>query len=158
MNNGHEFGSESNVNTNAPIHGLEVVVVEDSLPLRTRIAASVGAVPGVATVREAEDVPSGLRLLQEREPDVVILDIELPGQSGLDFLKIIRRRGCAALLIMLSNHDHPKLRQMCAELGADYYFHKLTQFELVAESCRKLAERRQQKVDGSEPGTNRRQG
>src|SRR5271166_3685418 len=113
----HESRSGSNTNTNIPASGLQVVLVDDSVPLRERMAASVSAVHGVAMVRQANEVPSGLRLLQEREPDVVILDIELPGQNGLDFVKIVRRRGCSALIIMLSNHDHPKLRQKCAELG-----------------------------------------
>jgi DNA-binding NarL/FixJ family response regulator len=135
--------SESESNANKPVSGLQVVLVDDSVPVRERLAASVSAVHGVALVRQAEDVPSGLRLFDEREPDVVILDIELPGQSGLDFVKIVRRRGCSVLIIMLSNHDHPKLRQKCADLGANFYFHKLTQFERVAEVCGEVAGRRE---------------
>lgn len=87
-------------------------------------------------------MPGGLRLLEASEPDVLILDIEMPGESGIDLLKISRRRAYASVIIMLSVHDHPILRRKCLELGADYYFHKLTEFERVAEVCRDLVERR----------------
>jgi DNA-binding NarL/FixJ family response regulator len=141
-----------------PANGLQVVLVDDSIPLRERMAASVSAVHGVARVRLANDVPSGLRLFEEHEPDVMILDIELPGQNGLDLLKIIRRRRSSSLIIMLSNHDHPKLREKCADLGANFYFHKLTQFEQVAEVCRKLAESREQQAHSSDLGSSQKPG
>ncbi len=122
--------------------GIEVVLVDDSVLMRERVAASVRAVKGVTAIRQAGDVAAGLLLLEAGAPAVVLLDIEMPGQSGLEFLEIARRRGCAAVIIILSIHDYPKLRQRCADLGADFYFHKLTEFEQVAEVCRGLAQRR----------------
>lgn len=121
---------------------VEVVLVDDSVPVRERVAASLAALDGVEVVGQAGDVPSGLRLLEEREPDVLILDLELPGQSGLDLLKIAKRRGYASVIIMFSIHDHPKLREKCAELGAAFYFNKNSEFELASEVCRKLAMQR----------------
>src|SRR5579864_4767535 len=61
---------------------LRVVLVDDSLEVRRRVAESLSEVQGVVIVGQAGDVPSGLRLLSEQQPDVLILDIELPGQSG----------------------------------------------------------------------------
>jgi len=136
----HVTESESNEDTRAG--GLQVVLVDDSVPVRERVAASVSAVQGVASVRQADDVTSGLRLLETGRTDVLVLDIEMPGRSGLEFLEIARGRGCAALIIMLSIHDYPKLRQKCADLGADFYFNKLTEFQQVAEVCRDLFNRR----------------
>jgi DNA-binding NarL/FixJ family response regulator len=123
---------------------IEVVLVDDSKLMRDRVVASLAVVNGVGVIREAGDVPSGLRLLEVAEPDVLILDIEMPGQSGIDLLKIAKRRTYAAVIIMLSIHDHPILRQKCLDLGADFYFHKLNEFERVAAVCRELVERRRQ--------------
>jgi DNA-binding NarL/FixJ family response regulator len=121
---------------------LEVIIVDDSLPMRERLAASLVTLEGVDIIGQADDVPAGLSLLEQRRPDVLILDIELPGQSGMDLLKIAHRRNFAPVIIMFSIYDHPKLRQMCLGQGAAYYFHKLTQFDRVAEVCRELTEQR----------------
>jgi DNA-binding NarL/FixJ family response regulator len=140
VNSDNAIGSESE--NKASASGLQVVVVDDSILMREHVVESLSVIKGVAEIRQADDVPSGLCLLEGRKLDVLILDIELPGQSGLDLLKIARRRDYATVIIMFSIHDHPTLRQKCAELGADFFFHKLSEFERVAEVCRELAERR----------------
>lgn len=151
MDRNNAIGFESNGNTDA--RGLQVLLVDDSVPLRERVAASVSEVDGVAAVRQAGDVPAGLRLL-EAKPDVVILDIEMPGQSGLDLIKIARQSGYSGVIIMLSIFDHPKLRQKCADLGADFYFHKLSEFQRVAEVCRELVKSRKGQADEAGSGPN----
>ena len=128
----------------AKVRPLEVVLVDDSELIRRRLAASVAAVSGVGTIREAHDVPAGLRLLEVAEPDVLVLDIEMPGQSGIDLLKIAKRRAYASVVIMLSVHDHPVLRQKCLDLGADFYFHKLTEFDKVATVCQEMVDHMRQ--------------
>jgi signal transduction histidine kinase len=121
--------------------GLQILLVDDSTLMRVHLTGSLNALDGVAEIRQASDVPSAIRLLQERAADVIILDIELPGQSGLELLKIVRNRDPLTTVIMISIHDLPTLRQKCADLGANYFFHKLTEFERVAEVCRELADR-----------------
>jgi len=150
MNNNSATGSESNNKT--PSSSLTVVVVEDSILMRAHVAASLSAIKGVAAVRQAGDVPSALHLLETIKPDVLILDIELPGRSGLDLLKTVRKTDAAVVIIMLTNHDQPRMRKRCAELGANYFFNKLSEFGRVAEVCRELAERRTQQP-GSSPRT-----
>jgi two-component system invasion response regulator UvrY len=125
---------------------LQVVLVDDSLPMRERLVASLVALDGVEIIGQANDVPSGLRLLETRPPDVLVLDVELPGQSGMDLLKIAHRRKFAPVIIMFSIYDHPKLRQLCLNNGATHYFHKLTQFDDIADLCRELAVKKRQQT------------
>lgn len=148
MNNSDAIGSGPNPQGIPP--ALQIVLVDDSILMREHIVDSLYAVEGVGAIREALDVPSGLRLVQERQPDVLIIDVELPGQSGLDLLRLVRRRDTNTVIIMFSMHDHPSLRQKCAGLGADFFFHKLTEFEKVADVCREVIQRRRQK-DGPNP-------
>jgi DNA-binding NarL/FixJ family response regulator len=150
MNDNKEMGPKSNDETSDG--RLNVVLVEDSILMRAHVAASLSAIKGVAEVRQADDVPSGLRLLETIKPDVLILDIELPGRSGLDLLKIVRKQDAAVVIIMLTNYDEPEFRQRCAEFGANYFFNKSTEFLRVAEVCRELAARRAQQA-GSSPRT-----
>jgi DNA-binding NarL/FixJ family response regulator len=121
---------------------LQIILVDDSEPMRERLAASLTALEGVEIIGQASDVPSGMRLLEARHPDVLIMDVELPGQSGMDLLKIAHRRKFAPVIVMFSIHDHPKLRKLCEDNGATHYFHKLTQFDNVADLCRALVAQR----------------
>ena len=131
--------------------GLQILLVDDSEAMQGHILESLGGIGGVAEIRVAPDVPAGLRLLQQRRADLLILDVELPGQSGIDLLKIARRRDEATAIIMFSIHDHPTLRQKCADLGADFFFHKVTEFEKLAEVCRELIQRRLVPGAGANP-------
>lgn len=116
-----------------------VVLVDDSAVVRERVAATLSSLGGVAVVGQAGDVPEGLRLVREARPDLLILDIGLPGESGITLLETVKQEQLVPLVAMLTNQDHPKLRQHCAELGADFYFHKPTEFEKMIDLCFELA-------------------
>jgi DNA-binding NarL/FixJ family response regulator len=143
MNDKSATSPESNDKT--PSSSLTVVVVEDSILMRAHIVASLSAIKGMGAIRQAGDVPSGLQLLETVKPDVLILEIQLPGLTGLQLLKAVRKTDPAMVIIMLTHHDQPRLRKRCAQLGANYFFSKSTEFERVAEVCRDLAERRAQR-------------
>jgi len=116
-----------------------VVLVDDSAVVRERVAATLAGLGGIEIAGQASDVPEGLRLLRETKPDLLILDIGLPGESGITLLETTRQDKLAPCVMMLTNQDHPKLRQHCLALGADYYFHKPTEFEKMIDLCFTLA-------------------
>ncbi|MGC3958607.1 MAG: response regulator [Verrucomicrobiota bacterium] len=120
-------------------HVYRVVLVDDSAVVRERVAATLSSLGGVQVVGQAGDVPDGLRLVRETKPDLLILDIGLPGESGITLLETAKQEQLVPLIMMLTNQDHPKLRQHCAELGADFYFHKPTEFEKMIDLCFELA-------------------
>jgi DNA-binding NarL/FixJ family response regulator len=140
MSGDNKMNSESG--HKPPAGGLSVVLVEDSILMRAHVASALGAIKGLAPLQQAVDVPAGLRLLQTVKADVLILDIGLPGQSGMDLLKIARGRDPNIVIIMLTIHDHPMLRKNAFELGANHFFNKFHEFDRVAEVCSQLAERR----------------
>jgi DNA-binding NarL/FixJ family response regulator len=124
---------------------VRVVLVDDAVFLRERLAELLSALEGVEVVGQAVDVPSGSTLVRELRPDVLVLDIDLPGQSGLELLEKIGRQEDGPLIIVLTNYDYPVLRHGCAKLGADFYFYKPIEFERVTEVCQDLAKRRTRK-------------
>jgi len=69
---------------------IRVLIVEDETDARESLAAVLGC--DGAEVREAEDVPAALRVLDAWQPDVMIVDIYLPGKSGYDFMRSVRAR------------------------------------------------------------------
>ena len=65
------------------------------------------------------------------KPDAVILDIRLPGRSGIQVLKEIKAAHPETVVIMLTNYDFDQYRRQCLQLGADYFFNKTLEFEKV---------------------------
>ena len=125
---------------------LRVVLVDDSSLFRERIAALISGLPGVEIVGQAPDALTGLAFAQALLPDVMVLDIGLPGSSGIELLKAVKIRSQPPLVVMLTNHNVRQLRDKCFELGAEFYFYKPDEFEKAVEVCRDLAERRSQTI------------
>ena len=78
------------------------------------------------SVEHAGDGESALRKATENPPDLVFLDIRLPGMSGLDLLRALRARDTTRSLpvVILSAFDEPQLRAAGIELGALEYLIK----------------------------------
>src|ERR671926_150798 len=80
----------------------------------------------------AHDAPTALRLFEERNPDLVVLDINLGASSGLDVLRELRKRSPVAV-IMLTALDSEEDKVRGLELGADDYLTKpFSHRELIA--------------------------
>jgi len=68
----------------------------------------------------------------------VILDIRMPGGSGIDVLEDIKKINAAPIVIILTNYPYPQYRKKCMAAGADYFFDKSSEFEKVTEVLKKL--------------------
>ena len=87
------------------------------------------------------DGPSGLKAAAEFDPEVIILDIMLPGMDGVGLLKELRRRGNQAPVIMLTARNTPADKVHSLDLGADDYLTKPFSMEELAARIRALLRR-----------------
>ena len=74
-------------------------------------------------------------------PEVVVLDIRMPGGSGIDVPKHVKRQRPAPVVIMLTNYPFPPYRSRCLAAGADFFFDKSTELDQVAGALGELARR-----------------
>ena len=101
---------------------ISLLLVDDDDPFGPRWAASSSRHGfGVTLAASGEDA---LARLAEREPDVVLLDLRLPGMSGLDTLKIIRERHPATDVIVLTGHGSIDTAIESIRMGAFDYVGK----------------------------------
>jgi DNA-binding NarL/FixJ family response regulator len=119
---------------------LQVAIIEDRREIRAGLAALIGGTEGFRCADVFASMEDALPALAERAPDVVLVDIGLPGMSGIEGLKILRARHPALPLVMLTVYDDDEriFDALCA--GASGYLLKKTAPSRLIESLREAAE------------------
>jgi DNA-binding NarL/FixJ family response regulator len=119
-------------NNSAPAqHTLKIFIADDSAIVRERLVTMLTELNGVEIVGQAETVSEAIAAIDNLKPDVVILDIRMPGGSGLDVLQHIKQTQPAPRVIVLTNYPYPAYRQKCLQAGADYFLDKSTEFDQI---------------------------
>ena len=85
--------------------GLDVLVVDDELPVLDELAFLLGRDPRIASVVTAASGADALRVLQERAVDAVFLDVAMPGLSGLDVAGLLARFRRPPPVVFVTAHD-----------------------------------------------------
>lgn len=98
-----------------------------------RLTNLLGDMKNVEIVGSAFDGVTAQASIEQLKPEVVILDIEMPGRSGLELLRSIKRMVPPITVIVLTNASHPQYRKRCAEEGADFFFDKSREFHKVPD-------------------------
>jgi two-component system response regulator NreC len=98
-----------------------VLVVDDHAVVREGIRGVLAATPGFDVVGEAGDGAEALELAEEQRPDVVVLDLTMPGMSGLEATAALRRQSTNVRVLILSMHDHPEYVLQAVRAGAHGY-------------------------------------
>ncbi len=117
---------------------LKVLIADDSALLRERLSRLLSLIEGIEIAGAAPDGATALRLVQTLKPDALILDLRMPGGSGLEVLQQIRQAGVRLKVIVLTSFPYPQYRERCLAAGADYFFDKSEELELVGETLRQL--------------------
>ncbi len=117
---------------------MNLVISDDSPVVRVRLSHMIGELKNVNIVGEAENVQKSIEIIEELKPDIVILDISMPGGSGLDVLKNIREKFLHTTVIILTNYSFPQYRKICMDSGADYFFDKSNEFDKVVDVLKDL--------------------
>ena len=114
----------------------KILVVDDSNLVRGLLSDMLSELDGVCTVYRAADAREGLELISKLEPDLVTLDIKMPGETGVDVLAKIKARKNSPEVVMLTNYPFSTYRKRCAERGADHFLDKTTELHKLLEVVR----------------------
>jgi DNA-binding NarL/FixJ family response regulator len=112
---------------------MRVLIVDDSEAVRERIKMLISELTMVEMIGEAENARQAIEHIRQQAPDVVILDIRMPGGNGIDVLREIDKKDRLPVIIMLTNYPYPQYRRKCMDAGADFFFDKSREFEKVVE-------------------------
>jgi DNA-binding NarL/FixJ family response regulator len=113
-----------------------VVVADDHTLVRQSVSKAVRSEPGVEVVGEAADGPSALQAVERFDPDLLVLDIAMPGADGLAIAEQLRRQRPALRILFLSMHDDDASLQRAVGLGANGFVSKSASIDELLEAIR----------------------
>ena len=126
----------------APCSPVTVLLVDDVALVRDRLCSLLGEDPRIAVIGQAQDAAEAIRQSDSLQPDAVVLDYRLPDATGVEVLRHIKQSAPWCVVIMLTNLRESVFEEISRMSGADYFFHKATEFEKVAEVLGRLASSR----------------
>ncbi|MCZ2813191.1 MULTISPECIES: response regulator transcription factor [unclassified Modestobacter] len=113
--------------------GLRVVLVDDHRLFRESLGALLAVHEGIEVVAEGANGEEAVRLARQHRPDVVLLDVEMPGQSVLTSLVEIRSASPSTRIVVLTMHENtPLARQLLLRGASAYLIKTIGHHELVA--------------------------
>ena len=118
---------------------MKVLLVDDSDILRNHLITILSDLENVDIIGESVDTDSAIKDLKKKKPDLVILDIRMPGEGGIHVLKIAKEKYPGLKIVIFTNYPYPQYRTKCMELGADYFFDKSTETEKMIDEIKQLA-------------------
>lgn len=110
---------------------LTIMLVEDSRIIKERLICMLKELRNVQQVLQAGTYDEAFHLLQQGVADVLLLDIGLPGKSGIDILRSINENKWELTIIVLTNQADDYYKDLCLSLGAGYFLDKTKDFEKI---------------------------
>jgi len=118
---------------------MKVLIVEDSYLLQFRLSKALSIASDDINLRQAMTCKDALDIFRLFNPDVIILDIELPDGSGIDLLRDFKKVKQDVHVIIFTNFPTSEFKKNCMDLGADHFYEK-TQTNQLLMSVRELHE------------------
>lgn len=109
-----------------------ILIVDDNVSYVERIVSILSEDFAAASFRTAGSYEEATPLIDELRPQVAMLDINLPGKSGIDILNYIKKENKDCRVIMITNHAFDSYRKKCIELGAEHFLDKSADFEKIS--------------------------
>ena len=103
---------------------IRVFLVDDQSIIRAALRSFLSARAEIEVVGDSGDPRAALEAIQVARPDVVVLDITMPGLSGLDLLGLLRKSLPRTKAVMLTHHEGENFVQQAMEIGAEGYLSK----------------------------------
>jgi DNA-binding NarL/FixJ family response regulator len=115
-----------------------LLIVDDSDFIRDRLVDLFDDIENFDPVSEAKNSEQAYTVFNSSSPDIVLLDIQIPGDNGIKILEKFKMLKPGVIIIMLTNYPYEQYRKRCMELGADYFFEKSGDMKRIYNICDNL--------------------
>ena len=101
-----------------------ILIVEDNLIFRNSLKEMLAMRFPTAEIEEASNGDEALHMIDRLEPDLVFMDIKLPGRNGIELTRTIKNSKARIMVIILTSNDIPEYREAAMRSGASHFFTK----------------------------------
>lgn len=115
-----------------------ILIVDDHPMMRQGLAQLIDNEPDLMACCEADTAGEGLNLVATKKPDLVIVDISLPGKNGLELIKDIRALSPEVLILVVSMHDETLYAERVLRAGGRGYIMKQEGGKKLMEAIRQV--------------------
>ena len=117
----------------------KILIVDDHLMFREGIRTRLELEPGFDVVGEASSAEAALDQLKRSLPDILILDIRMPGRSGIELAAIVRKTWPEVKILVLSGYDFDQYVRRLASIGIEGYLLKEAPQDNLVKALREIA-------------------
>jgi DNA-binding NarL/FixJ family response regulator len=117
---------------------LKILIVDDSALLAKRIQKLFEDMDGVHFMGYSMNVRDALFEITHKNPEVVMIGVQLPDQQGIDLLRYIRNNHPQIVTIMLTSMADQDYHDICLKLGAHFYLDKTSGLENIQPFIQKI--------------------
>ena len=103
---------------------IHIVLADDQLLIRAGVRAIIETLPSHELVSECADGHQAISAIQRLHPDIVLLDIAMPGPSGIEVTRSVRQFDTRVRILVLSSIDRQEIIEQAVQAGADGYLLK----------------------------------
>ena len=118
---------------------IRIVMADDHAIVREGLKRIVSGVPDFQVVGEAGDGNEVMRLARELDFDLLVLDLSMPGRSGMELIKLVKAEKPRVRILVLSMHDEHQYAVRAIKSGASGYLTKESAPALLEQALRKIA-------------------
>jgi two-component system, chemotaxis family, protein-glutamate methylesterase/glutaminase len=115
---------------------LKVLIADDSATVRQFLSVMISKLNNLEIVGFAVNGVEALEQIHRLKPDMVTLDIEMPGMNGLEVLETLQEEHCTPNVVVFSGSEQKEDQQRCLALGAKRFFNKSEEFANLIEFLR----------------------
>ncbi len=117
---------------------IRILIADDHVIVREGLKRIIEASPGLQVVAEAGSGQEALDLAKSARPEVVLLDVSMPGRGGLETAQELKKRDPRVKVLMLTVHPEDHFAVRCLKEGADGYLTKDVASEQLVQAIRKV--------------------
>jgi DNA-binding NarL/FixJ family response regulator len=119
---------------------IRVILADDHAVVRAGIRQFLETAGGIDVVAETQDGEQAIQAIQELKPDVAVLDIQMPGQSGIDVTRWVRAHQPSTGVLVLTAYDDDPYVLAVLQAGANGYVLKSADARILIEAVRAVYE------------------
>lgn len=119
--------------------GLKILLIDDTQLVLQHLQNLLSELEQVSRTEAVLSAEEALTLLDNYEPDIMVLDINMPGMNGIEMLKKLPFKNMIRpVVIMLTNNTLSGYKDECMRLGADYFLDKSRDFQMIPAIVEKV--------------------